>query len=159
LDNGELIIMSLPGDDHGAVQSNFLLELKRQGEERGHGKARGEVGIILWRNPDRVVGPEALFVAKSSLPLRLSREGYLETIPDVIVEVRSKNDTQPEVDHKVADYIKAGVKLVWVADSAKEIVTEYRPGQPPRLYTITDTLTVEDIIPGFQMPVRRVFEM
>jgi Uma2 family endonuclease len=159
LDNGALIIMPPPGDSHGAVQGNYLADLKAQGERRGFGKARGEVGIILWRNPDRVVAPEAVFIANSSLPLRLSREGYLETIPDVVVEVRSKNDTQPEVDHKVGDYLKAGVKLVWVADPAKEIVTEYRPGQPPRVYTITDTLTVEDIIPGFQMPVRRVFDM
>jgi len=151
--------MPPPGDNHGAVQGNYMTELKVQGERRGLGKARGEVGIILWRNPDRVVAPEALFIANSSLPQRISREGYLETIPDVVVEVRSKNDTQPEVDHKVADYIKAGVKLVWVADPAKEIVTEYRPSQPPCVYTIADTLAVEDIIPGFQMPVRRVFEI
>ena len=71
--NGRLIIKSLPADEHGAIQGNFLFELKRQGEEPGLGKARGEVGIILWRNPDRVVGPEALFVANGSLPLRLSR--------------------------------------------------------------------------------------
>jgi Uma2 family endonuclease len=159
LHNGELIIRSLPGDEHGAVQGNFLADLKAQGERRGLGKARGEVGVILWRNPDHVVGPEALFVANPSLPLRLSRESYLETIPDLIVEVRSKNDTQPEVDQKVADYLKAGVKVVWVADPAKETVTEYRLGQPPRVYTIVDTLTIEDIIPGFQMTVRQVFEI
>src|SRR5439155_6855587 len=111
LDNGSLIIMSLPDYEHGAVQGNFLLELKRQGEERGLGKAGGEVRIILWRNPDRVVGPEALFVANASLPLRLSREKYLETIPDLVVEVRSKNDTLPEVEKKVNDYIKAGIKV------------------------------------------------
>ena len=151
--------MSLPDYEHGAVQGNFLLELKRQGEERGLGKAGGEVGIILWRNPDRVVGPEALFVANASLPLRLSREKYLETIPDLVVEVRSKNDTLPELEKKVNDYIKAGVKVVWVADPPTKTVTEYRPNQPSRVYTINDTLTVNDIIPGFQMPVLRVFEI
>jgi Uma2 family endonuclease len=151
--------MPPPGDIHGAVQGNFLFDLKGQGEKRGLGKSRGEVGVILWRNPDRVVGPEALFVANSSLPLRLSREGYLETIPDLVVEVRSKNNTQPEIDHKARDYLKAGVKVVWVADPAAQTVTEYSPGQPLRVYTINDTLTVEDIIPGFQMPVRQVFEI
>jgi Uma2 family endonuclease len=83
----------------------------------------------------------------------------LETIPELITEVRSKNDTQPEIDQKVKDYMTAGVKVVWVADPATQTVTEYRSGQSPRVYTINDTLTAEDIIPGFQMPVRQVFEI
>ena len=55
LDNGRLVFIIVPpGDLHGAVQSNIATELKIQGERKGHGKARTEVGIVLWRNPDRV---------------------------------------------------------------------------------------------------------
>jgi Uma2 family endonuclease len=35
------------------------------------------------------------------LPAKLSREGYFETIPDLVVEIRSKNDTTPEIETKV----------------------------------------------------------
>jgi Uma2 family endonuclease len=160
LDDGRLVIMPPPGDLHGAVECNIAADLKIQGERRGHGKARsGEVAIILRRNPDRVVGADAAFITNASLPLRRSREGYLETIPELISEVRSKNDTQPEIDKKVEDYLRAGVKVVWVADPATQTVTEYRPGLPPRVYTIADTLTVDDIIPGFRMTVQQVFEI
>src|SRR5262245_23482157 len=125
LDNGRLVIMPPPGDIHGAVENNIAADLKVQGERRGHGKARcGEVMIILWRNPDRVVGADALFVTNASLPLRRSLEGYLETIPELIVEVRSKNDTQPEIDQKVRDYLGAGVKVAWVPDPDTQTVTE-----------------------------------
>src|SRR4051812_2738945 len=60
LDHGRLIILALPGDVHGAVESNVATALKLQGECRGLGKARcGGVGVILRRNPDRVVGADA----------------------------------------------------------------------------------------------------
>jgi len=103
------------------------------------------------------VGADAAFIANQSLPARLSPEGYLDTIPDLVVEVRSKNDTQPEIDHKVNDYLTAGVRVVWVADPAAGIVTAYRPGQAPQVFGPQDTLTVDDVIPGFRMPVRDVF--
>jgi Uma2 family endonuclease len=153
LDNGRLITMPPPGDIHGSIEGNFSAAFKIQGEVRGFGKARGEVGIILWRNPDRLVGADAAFIANRSLPLRRSVEGYLETIPDLAVEVRSKNDSWAAVKRKVEDYLKAGVRVVWVADPESRTVTEYRANTEPRVYQESDTLSVEDIIPGFQLSV------
>ena len=109
--------MAPPGDEHGAVELNIAAALHTQGQLQGHGKARcGEVGIVLRRNPDRVVGADAVFIATVSLPLQLSPEGYLETIPDLVVEVVSKNDTRAYTRRKVEDYLAAGVRLIWVAD-------------------------------------------
>ena len=158
LDNGSLIIMPPPGDLHGAIENKFAGAFLYEGERRGFGKARcGEIAIVLWRNPDRVVGADAVFIANSSLPIRLSKEGYLETIPDLVVEVRSKNDTDPEINQKVADYLRAGVKIIWVADPDRRTVTAYSSGQPERIYIEDDTLSVEHIIPGFRLAVRDVF--
>src|SRR5439155_7048790 len=70
LDNGKLIVMPPPGDIHGAVESNLVAELKHQGDKLGFGKTRsGGVGVILWKTPDRVVGPDAVFISKASLPI------------------------------------------------------------------------------------------
>jgi Uma2 family endonuclease len=160
LDNGRLIIMAPPGDVHGAVEANLTADLKTQGERKGLGKVRcGEVGIVLWRNPDRVVGADVVFIAKSSLPLRLSPEGYLETIPHLVVEVRSPNDSQPEVDRKVQDYLRAGVHVVWVADPQAQTVTACRRGQEPQVFAAADTLTAPDVLPGFQVQVQDVFQL
>ena len=57
------------------------------------GEAFSEISVILRRNPDRVVGPDAAFVVKRSLPVRMLPEGYFETIPDLVVEIRNKNDS------------------------------------------------------------------
>jgi Uma2 family endonuclease len=157
LDNGRLIIMAPPGYSHGRCENKIAAQLSIQGEQRGHGRATGEVGVLLWSNPDRVVGPDAAFIANRSLPVRLTPEGYLETIPDLVVEVRSKNDTLPEIDHKVNDYLRAGVRVVWVPDPERQTVTVYRNGQPPQVFGAADTLTVPDVIPGFAVPVQNLF--
>ncbi len=161
LDDGRLVIMPPnPGYDHSAVEANVVTQFKNQGEFRGLGKAgSGEVFVILRRDPDRVVGADAVFIANKSLPIRLSSQGWLLTIPDLVVEVRSKNDSLPEIQRKVAEYLAAGVQVVWSADPATQTVTAYRANQPPQVFGPNDTLTVEDIIPGFSMLVRDVFKI
>ena len=158
LHDGRLVVMAPPGFDHGRFEIRLAGALLYQGEYRGHGVASsGEAALLLRRGPDRVVGADAVFVANRSLPLRYSPEGYLETIPDLIVEVLSKNDRPGEVAAKVAEYLAAGVRLVWVADPADRTVTAHRPEAAPVVLGEADALTCEDIIPGFRLPVADVF--
>lgn len=158
LDNGRLVlIMVPPGNLHGAAQLRIGGRLLFQGELKGHGQARTEVGVILWKNPDRVVTPDVLFVAKQSLPIRTSPEGYLETIPELVVEIRSKNDSLKFVQRKVRDYLKAGVEIVWVADWTALTVTAHTSAGEPTVYGESDTLRLPTLIPDFSMPVADVF--
>lgn len=145
--------MAPPGDIRAARQARFVAFLFNQGELPGHGQARGEVGLLLRRNPDHLVGPDAAFIATASCPPRLSPEGYLLTIPELVVEVRSKNDTQAEIDQKVRDYLAAGVVLVWVADPDTRTVTAHRANQSPAVFAAGGTLTADPVIPGFAVPV------
>jgi Uma2 family endonuclease len=91
LDDGVVVVMSPHDSWHAATEANFVASIKTHVDEHDLGKARsGEAAIVLRRNPDRVVGADVAFIAKASLPLQISKEGYLETIPDLVVEVRSK---------------------------------------------------------------------
>lgn len=153
LHDGRLVVMAPPGAGHGRRQARFSRYLMTEGEECGHGQAYAEVGVLLRRNPDHLRGPDAAFVTSAQLPVRLSPEGYLLTIPELVVEVRSKNDTQPEIDEKVNDYLKAGASVVWVADPDARTVTVYRPDQSPVVRAAGDTLDALPVIPGFAVPV------
>jgi Uma2 family endonuclease len=158
LDNGRLVFITVPpGDIHGSAQLKIGTQLMIQGELKGHGKARTEVGVILWRGPDRVVTPDVLFIANKSLPLRTSPQGYLETIPELVVEIRSKNDSLKYVQRKVQHYLKAGVEVVWVADPSAMTVTTYTTAGEPVVYGENDTLQLPGLIPGFSMAVADVF--
>jgi Uma2 family endonuclease len=157
LDNGRLVLMVPPGNIHGAAQSNIVTQLKIQGELKGHGKARTEVGVVLWRNPDRVVTPDVLFIANKSLPIKESHEGYLETIPELVIEIRSKNDSVKYVQRKVQHYLKAGVEIVWVADPQTRSIAVHSLSREPVILKESDTLQLPIAIPGFSLSVAEVF--
>ena len=153
LEDGRLVVMSLPGGVHGVVNANIVFQLKLQGDERGHGKTLAETSVILRKGPDRVVGPDSCFVPTASLPLEYSPEGFLTRAPALIVEVGSKNDTSAALERKAGEYLAAGAQLVWVIDPIRAVVVVYRAGNPPQLLAPADDLTAGAIIPGFQVNV------
>jgi Uma2 family endonuclease len=157
LDNGRLIVVSPPGNRHARLQVIIGAALKHQGEDRGYGKSYTEVGVVLRRNPDRVVGVDAAFIANASLPVKESSEGYLETIPDLMVEIRSKNDSLPYLQRKIADYLAAGAKVAWLVDAEHEQVTVYRQNQTPLVLDSKQTLTLDEVIPSFVLAVAELF--
>jgi Uma2 family endonuclease len=63
------------------------------------------------------------------------------------------------ISSKVADYLKAGAVVVWVADPAKKTVTAYRAGREPEVFSGDDVLVCEDVLPGFRLPLANVFAM
>ena len=157
LHEGRLVLMSPPGWRHGNLQARISSALVSQGEERGHSEAGSGGGVILSRKPDTVVGPDALFVTKRSMPIRESPEGYLETIPELVAEIRGKNDSLAEFNCYVANYLQAGVQLVWMVDPQSKTVAEHRPGAATCKLTVADTLHCDDIIPGFALPLAEFF--
>jgi len=60
---------------------------------------------------------------------------------------------------KVAEYLAAGVQIVWVVDPRSKVVTVYRPGQDSSELHVGDVLTAEGVIPGFQAPVAELFDL
>lgn len=158
LDEGKLVtLMAPPGEIHGSNQATIIYILKTQGDCRGHGKTLCEVGVVLCRNPDTVVAPDAAFIVQRSLPVRTSDEGYLETIPELMVEIRSKNDSAAELHRKAALYLHAGARIVWLVDPASRIVTVCRVQQTPQELYEGDSLTAEGVIPGLQIPIAELF--
>lgn len=157
LDHGRLIVMVPPGHLHGSTQTRLGAALFVQGEQAGHGRAFTEVGLVLSRKPDTVVGPDVAFIGTAKLPVRESPEGYLETIPDLVIEIRSRNDTTAELDSKVAAYLAAGVRSEWVADPIAKTIVTHQSGRPPRIYAESETITLGELIRGFRLEVADVF--
>lgn len=155
LDDGILIILPLPTGTRAHRQALVIRHLI-DAEDAGLGEVRGRVGVILRRTPDRVVGPDAAFILTKSLPVTRSSEGYLETIPEIVVEIRSKNDTNPEVNAKTAEYHQAGVGEVWVIDPDARTVGVRRANQSEALITDSGTL-MSPLLPGWSVPVANLF--
>jgi hypothetical protein len=54
-------------------------------------------------------------------------------------------------------YLKLGVAIVWVINSRFLPVTVQSSGTPPVLLTADQEITAEPHLPGFRVPVTRLF--
>ncbi|MBW3542735.1 MAG: Uma2 family endonuclease [Planctomycetes bacterium] len=108
-------------------------------------------------DPNKVRKPDVSFVARGRLPHGRPAPGYEEIAPDLAAESVSPKDRYYDVEDKVEDYLRAGVRLVWVINPEMRTVTVYRPdGSTSRLHE-DDELSGEDVIPGFTCRVGDLF--
>ena len=156
LNDGRIVIHWPPTDLHSRSQALVCVALSRYADSRDSGITLASVGIVVRRNPDRVVGADAAFILAASLPARRSAEGYLETIPELVVEVRSRNDWAPEIAAKCDEYFRAGVRVVWVIDPDARVVAAHNADGSVQLFRDADPLTC-DLLPGFAVPVANLF--
>ena len=145
---GVLRVREPAGDRHGRVTMNLTIRLGTFVERTGAGQLfAAETGFTLFRSPDTVRAADIAFVQRERLPEAVP--GYPELVPDLIVEVLSPGDRAAETLAKVADWLAAGVRLVWVIDPERRIARVYRPDGPERSITAGGHLDGEDVLPGF----------
>lgn len=113
-------------------------------------------------DPHKLRRPDVSFIAAGRLPGNQNPAGYCRIRPDLVVEVISPNDLADEVDHKLLDYESAGVPLVWVIYPRSRRVEIHRPAHSPlgRIARLgeSDTISGEDVLPGFSCRVGEFFE-
>jgi Uma2 family endonuclease len=153
---GVVCEMSPTNADHGLVQAQLVYLLRRWDAIRHAGLVRSETGHVLGRRPDTVRGPDVSFTRRERDGERVGP--WMQGGPDLAVEVRSPSQRRGEIDEKVADYLAAGTSLVWVVEVSTRSVVIHQPGVAPRTLTRDDTLDGGDVLPGFSVPVREVFE-
>ena len=116
----------------------------------------GEAGVRLARDPDTTVGIDVAYVS-AEVAARAPEAAYIEGPPVLAVEILSPSDRQEDIDEKLAVYLETGVAVVWVVNPRFRTVTAYRPDAPPVLFNDQQDLTAEPHLPGFRVPVARVF--
>ena len=155
---GELFEMPPAGGRHGSVamRIGILLGAHVMANQLGEVFA-AETGYILRRDPDTVRAPDACFIARDRLPSGDLTPGYFEIMPDLAVEVMSPNDRPGEVQDTVEDWLRAGVRLVWVINPATRSAMVYRSAGDGQEVTERDRLDGAGVIPGFNCQIRELF--
>ncbi len=117
----------------------------------------GDPGMIVKRGPDTARGPDLAFVAADRTGA-VPQTGFSDVVADLVIEILSPSDTMVNVHAKVREYLKAGVRVVWIADSEGENVLEFRSRAAVRMFEGDDVLEAQDVLPGFRWPVRDLFD-
>jgi Uma2 family endonuclease len=74
------------------------------------------------------------------------------------VEVISPNDLYTEVSEKVAEWLRAGSKMVIVVNPHTQQVLVHAPDSDVKVLEIGDTLLGGEVVPGWQLPIKELFE-
>lgn len=148
---------------HGLVAGRLIVLLGRALEDEGL-PSLGEVftemtAIRLFVDREGVRCPDASVVLADRLPSGgLPMTGALTVVPDLVAEVLSPSEAAWEVEEKRAEYLEAGVRLVWIVDPRTRSVTTYQPDAAPVRLVGDDVLTGGLVLPSFRHPVARLFE-
>jgi Uma2 family endonuclease len=153
--DGEIVQMAPPGGEQAIAQLRLGSLLLGYVDERGLGQAFGEVGFILAKNPDTVLAPDLAFVEASRLPTVLT--GFLALAPDLAIEIVSPSNSAGEIERKIAIYLEAGTRLIWVVYPRQRQVVVHTPGEAPRVFAESDELPGGDVLPGLTIPVANIF--
>jgi Uma2 family endonuclease len=147
-----------PGGAHGAISNDiaalagsYVIE-----HDLGQGFA-AETGFLIARDPDTVRGPDWAFIKKDRLSGAVIWR-HVPVPPDLVLETRSPSDSRAELGYKVEIWLQAGATLVWEVDPEAQRVTVHRAGRAPQFLTAKDTLEGEDLLPGFRLPLSKVFK-
>jgi Uma2 family endonuclease len=155
---GELRKMSPAGHKHGRIAMRLSGPLYQYVEEKGLGEVyAAETGFKLASDPDTVRAPDIGFVRQERVDEVGEAGSYFPGAPDLAVEVLSPDDRVSRVEEKVSEWLEAGTSLVWTISPKLHIVTVYRSRTDITVLTENDTLDGEDVIPGFQYPIAKLF--
>lgn len=118
----------------------------------------GEVRVRLARNSESVVGMDVAYLSAELAARTQLRAKSIEGAPLLAVIIVSPSDKQSGVVETVELYLEAGVQVVWVADPFFQTVAVHRSERQPELYNADQTLSGDPELPGFSVPVLRLFE-
>ena len=76
----------------------------------------------------------------------------------MVIEVRSPSNSWKAMTRKALEYIDADVKVVVLIDPEDQTATLFRPDGKPQTIGIDGTLTVPELLPGFSVPMKQIFE-
>ena len=88
------------------------------------GMLAGEAGLL--RILPGQIRPDVSFIRWERLPDREApKPPIYAVVPDLAVEILSEGNTEAEMDRKLRDYFRAGVKLVWRIDPRTRTARSY----------------------------------
>ncbi|HVO43872.1 MAG TPA: Uma2 family endonuclease [Aggregatilineales bacterium] len=155
--NGVLVEMSPSGDRAAITALWFGALILGYVEAHDLGEVTGaDGGYELSLTPYIVRAPDVAFVAKERLTGPMDGK-YYHFAPDLAVEVVSPQDTAREVHDKVLEYLRFGVRLIWVVYPESRTIDVHQAAGAHTL-KIDDELTGGDVLPSFRVPVRDVFK-
>ena len=121
-------------------------------------------GVVLgtsgpyWLLPGRMRMPDVSYASWDRFPGRKLPDAPIPRMaPDLAVEILCDDNTEREMQLKLAEYFQAGTRVVWYIDPHDRTATIYTAVDQARKIDADGILDGRDVLPGFTLRLGDLF--
>ncbi|WP_414753240.1 Uma2 family endonuclease [Anabaena sp. CCY 9910] len=118
-------------------------------------RLEAENGIEADIEKRNLRAPDVSFVRAERL--KISKRDFVELVPDLMVEIKSKSDRIKPLEEKIQLFLQLGCTVGILIDPDKLTLTVYRINQEPVILQNNDKLTLPDLLPGWELTVSEIW--
>jgi Uma2 family endonuclease len=149
--------MSIQSSEVGAqVLGLLILDAMKSGRAKVYDSSLGY--RVYPEDPNKFRKPDISVICVDRLAGIDRADGFMRIPADLVVEVLSPGDLAYDVTEKVDEYLEHGFRTVWVVHPNTRSVAIYRRDGSVTLLHEGDTITCEDVVPGFHRTVAEFFD-
>ncbi|MEL6589802.1 MAG: Uma2 family endonuclease [Bacteroidota bacterium] len=156
--HGQLFIMSPTGTETSFYNYDIGFELGIWNRQHQLGRISESNGGYLL--PDGSMrAPDIAWISHERLNQiePQSTKGFMKTCPDFVIELMSPNDSLPEAEKKMNNWLANGVKLGWLIDPEKRLTSVYQATIGVQEISFEEILTGGEVLPGFELDLKKIF--
>lgn len=142
----------MPDNKHSEAQARLSAKLVAYFDHNPIGRVRTEYTLRFWpERPHEGRVPDLCVILNENL----KDERYGSTAPDLAIEIVSRDDGWADLFEKAELYFEKGSRVVWFVDPMQKGVMVVTPDDRK---WVKDILTCPELLPGFSLNVREIFE-
>jgi Uma2 family endonuclease len=160
--SGELIVMSPTGGTAGRKNSRLTQKLRNWADQNGKGEVFDSSTVFVLPSGARR-SPDVSWIEleRWNQLTPAQQDGFPPLAPDFVIELVSPSDLKSQrykdLQAKMQEYLDNGVKLGWLIEPSAKTVEIYRIDRPVEILNNPQTLSGEDILPGFILDLTEIF--
>ena len=148
--------MSGPGGTHGRIAIILGTYLYLFADQHSLGIVTGETGYHPPADRYNLLLPDVAFIGFERAPDPFP-DKLVPVMPELAVEIRSPSNTLSELREKAQRYLRLGTSLVWIILPNEQKVEIHQAQTPVNSIGLEESLSGDDILPGFELELRRLF--
>ncbi len=142
------------------IRNRLAVRLTVFAAESGLGEADSEMLFLIDEDEDNRRRPDASFLSYERSPRGqgINSDAAFRVVPDLAVEVVSPTDRGEELLAKIAEYLDAGVRAVWLVYPVLRVVHVFHSFTNIQVVTREGHIDGGEVLPGFRLSMATLFE-
>ena len=157
--DGELSIMPPTGGNTGRRNADLTTDLNLWNRQTRLGVVFDSSTIFRLPNgAERSPDAAWIILERWNALSQSEQDSFPPLCPDFVIELRSKTDSLKPLQAKMQEYQDNGCRLGWLMNYQDRQVEIYRPQREKEVLQSPQTLSGEEVLPGFVLDLQMIWE-